>query len=80
VIFRERHVPNLQSMTVGEVTRFWTDAGVVAKAIETSYKPAHLNVQVLGNAVPHVHAHLLCRRDPDPSQSLPLSADAWGLS
>ena len=77
VIFRERHVPNLHSMTTGEVTRFWTEVGVVAKAIESTYEPAHLNVQVLGNAVPHVHAHLVCRHDPDPSPSMPLSAEAW---
>lgn len=77
VIFRERHVPNLHSMTGEEAARFWTEVAVVADAIERTYEPAHLNVQVLGNAVPHVHAHVVCRHNPDPSPSSPLPADAW---
>jgi diadenosine tetraphosphate (Ap4A) HIT family hydrolase len=71
VIFRERHVPNLHSMTPSERTRFWTEVGTIAQAIENTYEPAHLNVQVLGNAVPHVHAPRLPTR-PRPFTVLAL--------
>ena len=49
----------------------------MARAIELVFNPVHLNVQVLENEVPHVHAHVICRYDPDPAPGMPLSSDTW---
>jgi len=80
VIFRDRHVGDLQSMTAGEHAGFWTDVSSVAKAIEAAFGPIHLNFQILGNQDPHVHVHIVPRYDPDPAPSLPLPAAAWEAS
>ncbi|MFT3855516.1 MAG: HIT family protein [Ilumatobacteraceae bacterium] len=77
VIFRERHVADLQSMNVDELTRFWSEVAIVSRAIGQVFQPVHLNVQLLGNAVPHVHVHLVARYDPDPAPCQPLPSAAW---
>ncbi len=80
VVFRERHVADLQSMAVDELARFWSEATTVAHAIETVFRPVHLNLQVLGNADPHVHVHIVARHRDDPAPCRPLPADAWADS
>lgn len=77
VIFRERHVGDMHSMTTDELTRFWSDVATVSRAIERVFAPVHLNLQLLGNAVPHVHVHVVPRYEPDPAPSMPLPAAAW---
>ena len=67
-------------MTTDELTRFWTEVTTVARAIDVVFDPVHVNVQVLGNAVPHVHAHLVCRFDPDPAPCMPLPAETWATA
>jgi hypothetical protein len=49
-------------------------AGVLA-ALERNplFEPCHMNYNVLGNAVPHVHAHVLPRYFDDPSPGMPLT-------
>lgn len=80
VVFRGRHVGDPQSMTHAEHGEFWSEVSVVARAIETVYRPIHLNFQILGNQDPHVHVHIVPRFDPDPAPSQPLPAAAWEAS
>jgi hypothetical protein len=44
----------------------------VATALERHYRPVKLNLQMLGNAVPHLHTHLLPRFAADPAPGRPL--------
>ena len=53
---------------------------IVAKAIERAFGAVHLNFQILGNASPHVHVHIVPRYDPDPAPGWPLPASAWDAS
>jgi diadenosine tetraphosphate (Ap4A) HIT family hydrolase len=62
-------------MTSDELTHFWSAVADVARAIEAAFSPVHLNVQLLGNAVPHVRVHIVARYDPDPAPSRPLPAE-----
>ena len=80
VVFRCRHVGDPQSMTSEEHAAFWTEISIVAKAIELAFGPVHLNFQLLGNASPHVHVHIVPRYDPDPAPCWPLPAAAWDAS
>jgi diadenosine tetraphosphate (Ap4A) HIT family hydrolase len=80
VVFRGRHVGDAQSMTSEEHAAFWTEVSIVAKAIELAFGAVHLNFQLLGNADPHVHVHVVPRYDPDPAPCWPLPAEAWEAS
>jgi len=77
LVFRGRHVSEPQSMTPDEHRSFWTDISRAARAIETVFAPVHLNFQLLGNADPHVHVHIVPRYDPDPAPSMPLPQSVW---
>ncbi len=80
VVFRGRHVGDPQSLTAAEHAAFWSEVGIVARALETVFAPIHLNFQILGNQDPHVHVHIVPRYNPDPAPSLPLPAEAWAAS
>ncbi|MDQ3895819.1 MAG: hypothetical protein M3326_00985 [Actinomycetota bacterium] len=45
----------------------------MARALEAVFQPCHMNYNVLGNAVPHVHAHVLPRYVDDSSPGMPLT-------
>ncbi len=77
VAFHRRHVPDLTSLTREESAGFWNDAIVVARALESVFTPCHLNYNVLGNAVPHVHVHIVPRYLDDPCPGMPLKP--WNL-
>ena len=59
--FRGRHVVEPTELTQEEAGRFWRDLLTVARAIEHEYSPIKMNVLFLGNAMPHLHVHLVPR-------------------
>jgi len=73
VVFRDRHVAELTSLTTDEVATFWRDVHTVARLIERVFTPCHMNYQLLGNSVPHLHVHLVPRYLDDPAPGKPLS-------
>ena len=66
VIFRGRHVGAPHEMTGDEHAAFWSEVGVVAAAIESVYRPVHLNFQILGNQDPHVTFTSCSTTTPNP--------------
>ena len=76
-MFRGRHVPDPVDLTSEETIGFWSDVRVVAAAIGAVFRPCHLNYQLLGNAVPHVHVHVLPRHLDDPAPERPLGESLW---
>jgi diadenosine tetraphosphate (Ap4A) HIT family hydrolase len=77
VTFRGRHVADPTEMTAEEQAAWWADIGVVARAINHVYKPCHINYEILGNAVPHTHVHLVARYLDDPAPGRPLPNSSW---
>ena len=73
VAFHLRHVADLTQFTEEESAGFWRDVNAVARALDKAFRPCHMNYNVLGNGVPHVHAHVLPRYLDDPSPCMPLS-------
>lgn len=73
VVFRGRHVAEPTDMTQAELVAFWTEVRGVARIIEKVFEPCQLNYQLLGNAVPHVHVHIVPRYLDDPSPERPLA-------
>lgn len=75
VVFRGRHASDLIDLNFIERSVFWAEVRTAARAIERVFEPCHLNYQALGNAVPHVHVHVVPRYLDDASPAAPLSFD-----
>lgn len=73
VVFRDRHAADLAELTDAELGGFWREVRAAARLISAEFEPTLLNYQVLGNAVPHVHCHIVPRYVDDPSPNAPLA-------
>lgn len=51
---------------------FWQDTLSAAQAIMQVFHPAKLNIEILGNAVPHLHSHIMPRYFWDWSPGRPI--------
>ena len=73
VVFRDRHVADFTSWSIDEVSAYWNDVHAVARMLEQVFAPCHMNYQLLGNGVPHLHVHLVPRYldDPFPGKPVP---------
>ena len=71
VVFRGRHIVEPTELTTDEVTRYGGEVLRVGRAIETAFAPVKLNYDVLGNAVPHLHTHIVPRYADDPRPGWP---------
>ena len=69
--FRGRHVVEPTELANDEAQQFWRELLLVARAIEAEYSPVKLNLMFLGNAMPHLHAHLIPRYRDDPDAGGP---------
>jgi diadenosine tetraphosphate (Ap4A) HIT family hydrolase len=72
VIFRDRHVAEFTKLTTEEVAAYWRDVQAAAGLIERVFTPCHINYQLLGNSVPHLHVHVVPRYLDDPAPARPL--------
>jgi len=72
VVFRDRHVADFTRLSTSEVAAYWHDIHTVAQMIEHVFAPCHMNYQLLGNSVPHLHVHLVPRYLDDPAPGKPL--------
>ena len=72
VVFRGRHVADFTKLTAAEVASYWQDVHTVARMIEHVFAPCHMNYQLLGNMVPHLHVHLVPRYLDDAAPGRPL--------
>ena len=73
VVWRGRHVAEPTQLSDEEATGYWLEVLRVASALERHYRPVKLNYQLLGNAVPHLHPHLVPRFAQDPAPGRPLA-------
>ncbi len=72
VVFRDRHVADFTSLSTTEVEAYWRDVQATARMIERVFAPCHMNYQLFGNSVPHLHVHLVPRYIDDPAPCRPL--------
>jgi diadenosine tetraphosphate (Ap4A) HIT family hydrolase len=71
VIWRGRHIVEPTQLTDDEAGAYWADVLAVARAIESRFKPVKMNYQTQGNALPHLHSHVIPRYEDDPRPGLP---------
>jgi diadenosine tetraphosphate (Ap4A) HIT family hydrolase len=80
VMFRGRHAADPTDLDADELVAWWADLRVVARALTAVYAPCHINYQIFGNAVPHVHAHIALRYLDDPAPGRPLPDSIWAAA
>jgi diadenosine tetraphosphate (Ap4A) HIT family hydrolase len=71
VIWRGRHVAEPTQLDGEEAAAYWREVLRVGKALERHFGPVKLNYNVLGNSLPHLHAHVLPRYADDPRPGWP---------
>jgi diadenosine tetraphosphate (Ap4A) HIT family hydrolase len=71
VHFRARHVVEPTELTPEESLGFWNELLTVGRLLERVFEPVKLNYQLLGNSVPHLHAHVIPRYADDPRPEWP---------
>src|SRR5205085_2644194 len=69
--WRGRHVAEPTELTADEAARYWLEVLLVGRAIETAFDPVKLNYETLGNALPHLHTHVMPRYADDPRPGFP---------
>ena len=85
VLLLRRHAREPHELPEAERVAFFEDMVRVGRALELVYGALKLNYSILGNVVPHLHAHIQPRFhgdpypggtvNPAPGQALALAAD-----
>ncbi len=72
-VWNGRHVSEPTQLSNDESAGYWQETIEVGRAVEKTFEHAKMNYQMLGNGVPHLHAHIVPRPllDPAPGQPLP---------
>jgi diadenosine tetraphosphate (Ap4A) HIT family hydrolase len=71
VIWRGRHVAEPTELNDEEAHGYWRDLLIVGRTLEDVLRPIKTNYNVLGNAVPHLHTHIVPRYADDPRPGWP---------
>ncbi|MFS0559213.1 HIT family protein [Terribacillus sp. 179-K 1B1 HS] len=74
----KRHVPQIGDMTEEEAAAFGIAMKQVAKGLQEVFWAEHVYTLVSGNAVPHVHMHIIPRYAGTPEEYWgPMEVYAW---
>lgn len=74
VVVAARHVVEPFDLPEAEVRSYFDDVLATAEALRTCCAPVKVNYEILGNAIPHLHCHVVPRYADDgaPGRPLPL--------
>ncbi len=72
LIFDPRHVARVDQLSRPEWTSLAADLFTAHQAVARVVKPDHVNVESLGNVVPHLHWHIIPRYVGDPMWGAPV--------
>lgn len=72
LIFNPRHVARLDQLSRQEWSSFAADLFTSQQAVIRAVRPDHVNVESLGNVVPHLHWHIIPRYANDPHWGAPV--------
>ena len=71
VVWRGRHVAEPTELSADESARYWLEVVEAGRRLEQHFGPVKLNYQLLGNALPHLHTHVMLRYADDPRPGWP---------
>ncbi len=72
VLVCTRHAPEPYHLSPDEQVRFFQDLVRATQALDRVFAPVKMNINLLGNLVPHLHAHLVPRYYGDPAPGRPI--------
>ena len=72
LIFDLRHAARPDQLTLDEWAAFCADLYKAQNAVVTVTRPDHVNIESLGNLVPHLHWHIIPRYVDDPRWGMPI--------
>jgi methyltransferase (TIGR00027 family) len=72
LIFDARHVARVDQLSLPEWTSLAADLFTAQQAVTRVVAPDHVNVESLGNVVPHLHWHIIPRYVGDPMWGAPI--------
>jgi len=65
VVWRGRHVSDPSELGADEATAYFEEVLRVARAVERYVTPIKMNLEMLGNSLPHLHTHVIPRHLDD---------------
>jgi len=72
LIFDPRHVARVDQLSHAEWSSLAEDLFTAQQAVVRTVKPDHINIESLGNVVPHLHWHIIPRYLGDPMWGAPV--------
>ncbi|MHB1423041.1 MAG: HIT family protein [Gemmataceae bacterium] len=72
LLLSRRHATELNDLPDDERRAYLDEMCLLARAIQTCYRPHKLNYELLGNQVPHLHWHLFPRYLDDADRLSPV--------
>jgi diadenosine tetraphosphate (Ap4A) HIT family hydrolase len=60
-VWNGRHVSESTQLAGEQAAGYWPETLRVGRAVEQGFEHAKMNYQMLGNTVPHLHAHIIPR-------------------
>jgi diadenosine tetraphosphate (Ap4A) HIT family hydrolase len=76
VLLCKKHVREPYELSTEDRLLFFEDMMRAGQALETVFQPLKMNFNILGNAVPHLHAHIVPRYYGDPAPHRPIDPNA----
>jgi diadenosine tetraphosphate (Ap4A) HIT family hydrolase len=71
IVAFKRHANELFDLTQQELTEYWQDVALVAKALDEIYHPAKIDYLIFGHHCLHLHCHLVLQTfESDPSKAV----------
>lgn len=70
-IWRGRHVADPTELSNDEASTYFAEVLRVARAVERHYRPIKMNLEMLGNSLPHLHTHIVPRHHGDGAPGVP---------
>lgn len=82
VVWTRPHVAEPTELTSEQASAYWLDVLGAGRALEAHFRPLKMNYETLGNALPHLHTHIVPRYADDPRPGFPFpfpddASDAW---
>lgn len=75
IVALKKHANELFELSPEELSGFWNDVALAAKAVSFVFNPVKINYAIYGNLCPHIHCHIFPRQHGDDPHA-PIKQDA----
>ena len=63
--------PVMTELSKEEAAQYWLEVLAAGRRVERAFEPVKMNYETLGNALPHLHTHVMPRYADDPKPGWP---------